>query len=66
MLGVCKWFDKKKGYGFLSRDDGKEDAFVHWTALKNTRSLEEGQKVQFELREGPKGKIQAVTVEVCK
>lgn len=54
--GVVKWFNAEKGYGFISREQGS-DVFVHYSAIQGRgyRSLEEGQRVEFELTEGPKG-----------
>lgn len=62
--GTVKWFDNAKGYGFISRENGGKDVFVHHTAIDGTgyKSLEEGQKVQFEVTQGPKGD-QAVNVK---
>jgi CspA family cold shock protein len=61
-LGTVKWFNADKGYGFISRDDG-EDVFVHFSAIQGSgyRSLEEGQQVEFDLVQGPKG-LQAANV----
>ena len=55
--GTVKWFNAEKGYGFISQPDGGADVFVHHTAIQMNgyRSLEEGQAVEFELKEGPKG-----------
>jgi len=60
--GTVKWFNAEKGYGFIARDDG-EDVFVHHSAIQMTgyRTLEEGQTVEFEVTEGPKG-LQAAEV----
>ncbi|MFN2490477.1 MAG: cold-shock protein [Actinomycetota bacterium] len=55
--GTVKWFNNDKGYGFISQSDG-EDVFVHFSAIQSEgyKSLEEGQSVQFEVTQGPKGK----------
>jgi cold shock protein len=55
--GTVKWFSNEKGFGFISRSDG-DDVFVHHTAIQmeGYRTLTEGQKVEFEIVEGPKGK----------
>jgi CspA family cold shock protein len=55
-VGSVKWFDAKKGYGFINRQDG-EDVFVHYSAIKGDgyRVLKDGQKVEFEVVEGRKG-----------
>lgn len=54
--GTVKWFNNDKGYGFISREGGP-DVFVHYTAIQGGgyRSLEEGQRVEFEITQGPKG-----------
>jgi cold shock protein len=55
--GTVKWFNPEKGYGFISQPDGGADVFVHHTAIQMNgyRLLEEGQSVEFEVEEGPKG-----------
>ena len=56
--GNVKWFNDAKGFGFISPNDGSEDVFVHFTAIKETggrRSLAEGQAVEFGVENGPKG-----------
>jgi len=61
-LGKVKWFNSQKGYGFITTDDG-EDVFVHYSAIAGSgfRTLDEGQRVQFEVTQGPKG-LQAANV----
>lgn len=56
--GVVKWFNDAKGFGFITPDEGGEDLFAHFSAIemKGFKSLKEGQKVTFEVVEGPKGK----------
>ena len=55
--GTVKWFNAKKGYGFISQESG-DDVFVHFSAIqgKGFKTLEEGQSVSFEIEEGPRGK----------
>jgi CspA family cold shock protein len=55
--GTVKWFNAEKGYGFISPDDGSADVFAHFSAIEGNgyRSLEDGQKVEFEPTQGPKG-----------
>ncbi len=54
--GVVKWFNPSRGYGFISPDDGGKDVFVHSTGIAGGgQSLEEGQRVEFELTQGEKG-----------
>jgi len=62
--GTVKWFNNGKGYGFIEREEG-EDIFVHFSAVlgEGFRSLEEGQRVEFSIEQGPKG-LQAVSVTV--
>lgn len=61
--GTVKWFNSSKGYGFISREEG-DDIFVHYNAIvsEGYKSLDEGDKVEFEVGEGPKG-LQAVNVQ---
>lgn len=63
--GTVKWFNASKGFGFLSRDNG-EDVFVHFSAIEASgyRSLEEGSKVTFVVKKGPKG-LQAEEVTLA-
>ena len=64
--GTVKWFNADKGYGFLSNDEGGEDVFVHFSAIQTDgyRTLEEGQKVEFEEEmDERKGKLRAVNVK---
>ena len=60
--GTVKWFNAEKGYGFISQSDGA-DVFVHFSAIQMNgyRSLEEGQAVEFDVQDGPKG-LQAASV----
>src|SRR5690606_6692694 len=55
--GTVKWFNAEKGFGFISPDDGGADVFAHFSAISGSgyRSLEENQKVEFEITQGPKG-----------
>ena len=63
ITGTIKWFNARKGYGFIGREGG-EDVFVHYSAITidGYRSLSEGQQVEFSVEEGPKG-VQATKVE---
>ena len=65
--GTVKWFDAKKGFGFIVPDDGSDDAFVHISALEQAglSSLNEGQKVEFDLARGRNGKMAAQNIRVA-
>ena len=55
--GTVKWFNDAKGFGFIAPEDGSADVFVHFSAIngKGFRSLQEGQRVSYEVQQGPKG-----------
>ncbi|WP_280271581.1 cold-shock protein [Nocardia wallacei] len=55
--GVVKWFNSEKGFGFIAQDNGGPDVFVHYSAVSGSgfRSLDEGQRVEFEVGQGQKG-----------
>ena len=55
--GTVKWFNESKGFGFISREDGEKDCFVHFSAIQGEgfRTLKEGDKVEFEVVEGDRG-----------
>ena len=61
--GTVKWFNGEKGFGFITQDSGGPDVFVPFSAIvgSGSRNLEEGQKVEFEVNQGPKG-LQAANV----
>ncbi len=61
--GTVKWFNDAKGFGFISQEGGGEDLFCHHSAIQSSgfRSLQEGQKVEFDVARGPKG-LQAQNV----
>jgi CspA family cold shock protein len=62
--GIVKWFNNAKGYGFVVPDNSEQDIFVHFSsiAMEGYKTLQEGQRVQFEVTEGPKG-LHAVSLE---
>ena len=65
-IGTVKWFSNSKGYGFISPDAGGEDVFAHFSAIQmdGYKTLNEGQKVEFEITEGPKG-LQAANIKAA-
>ena len=65
MVGKVKWFNAEKGFGFIEREDG-DDVFVHFSAIQGNgfKTLEEGQKVEFEIVEGNRGPQAANVVRI--
>ena len=65
--GTIKWFNKKKSYGFILPDDGGEDTFVHHSEIKavSESTLNDGQKVEYEMGEGEKDRRSAIHVKPC-
>ena len=61
--GTVKWFNAEKGFGFIAQEDGGDDVFVHYSAIQSQgyKSLDENQKVEFDVTQGPKG-LQAKNV----
>jgi CspA family cold shock protein len=61
--GTVKWFDSAKGFGFIAPDDGSKDVFAHFSAIEGSghRNLDENQKVEFEVEQGPRG-LQATSI----
>jgi CspA family cold shock protein len=57
ITGTVKWFNDQKGFGFIARNDGGDDVFVHYSAIQGNgfKSLAEGQAVEFKIQDGPKG-----------
>jgi CspA family cold shock protein len=55
--GTVKWFNAEKGFGFIAQEDGGDDVFVHYSAIQSQgyKSLDENQKVEFDVTQGPKG-----------
>lgn len=64
-VGIVKWFNSQKGFGFIQPDDGAKDVFVHISAVERAGlgSLNEGQKVSFDLERGQQGKTSAVNLQ---
>ncbi len=67
MTGTVKWFNEEKGYGFLSCDEGGDDVFVHFSAIQcdGFKTLQEGQKVSYEVEPDPKNADKMRAVNVC-
>jgi CspA family cold shock protein len=65
--GTVKWFNNAKGYGFVTPDEGEQDVFIHFSAIEmdGYKTLKEGQKIQFEINEGPKG-LHAANVQMVE
>lgn len=65
--GTVKWFNAEKGFGFIANDEGGDDVFVHFSAIQSDgyRTLDEGQKVTFEIEQDPKNpsKLRAANVQ---
>ena len=67
MKGTVKWFSAQKGYGFVTPEGGKKDVFVHFSAItgQGYKSLDEGDVVEFEVTQGPKGEQAANVVKAA-
>ncbi len=65
--GTVKWFNDAKGYGFITPDEGGEDVFAHFSAIQmgGFKTLKEGQRVTYDLADGPKGKKQAANIKTA-
>lgn len=65
--GTVKWFNSQKGFGFITNDNGGDDVFVHFSAIVSNgfKSLEEGQKVTFDIEKDPKDSRKLKAVNVC-
>ena len=66
--GTVKWFNAEKGFGFIANDEGGDDVFVHFSAIQTDgyRTLDEGQKVTFEVEADPKNTSKLRAANVCK
>ena len=65
--GTVKWFNAQKGYGFIQPDDGSKDVFIHISALEQSGlgTLNEGQKLAFDLEQGQGGKVSAINLQAA-
>lgn len=68
MFGKVKWFDAKKGYGFIEAEDGSGDVFVHYSDIlsEGFKTLKEGERVKFEVADSPKGKKAVNVVKISE
>ena len=66
-VGIVKWFNEARGYGFISPENGDNDVFAHFSAVlaEGFKTLKEGQQVEFEVHQGPKG-LQAANIRPVK
>ena len=66
-IGTVKWFSNAKGYGFILSEEGGDDIFAHFSAIEmeGYKSLKEGQKVEFDITDGPKG-LQAASIKAAE
>lgn len=66
MTGSVKWFDAKKGFGYITMDDGGKDAFVHHSAIQGSgfSELQPGERVEFEVMQNPRGPVAANVIRI--
>lgn len=66
--GTVKWFNADKGFGFISNDNGGEDVFVHFSSIQGDgyKSLDEGQKVTYDVEQDPKNSSKLRAINVCR
>jgi cold shock protein len=67
IIGTVKWFNAQKGFGFIQPEDGSKDVFVHVSAVERAGfgTLQEGQKLSYELEQGPQGRVSAVDLQAA-